>query len=331
MAGQVVGEPMGEMWGADLAQLRSLAREFDAASQSLDNTVSQVTSVLAGVDWLGPSGDQFREEWDGHHAPALRLAATGLAEARITVERNADDQERTSEDYAGGGSVGGPAGGGISTQEAGGGGGGGTWNPEDDGFPEWFDEGLAGWANGLTAAGLGQDLINLIAKVGSGVDALSDLGPGGHMLDAFGKFFAVGSIVTGGLQAYDEWSEGDFYGGADGAITAGLGVAVLATAATPAGPFVAAGAAAWGAASLINGLVSDRPLSENLVNMSPVGLAWNAFSDKQFSEAVTDAGGWAWDRGTEAVSEIAEDAGDVFEAGGNMLKGAGNAIGGLFD
>ena len=210
---------MGEMWGADLAQLRNLAREFDAASQSLDNAVTEITSVLSGVDWLGPSGDQFREEWDGHHAPAMRLVATGLAEARTTVERNADQQDETSNDYAGGGSrrtwrrrnrhEGRPG-----SDQAGDG---GSGNPEDDGFPEWFDKAFGGWSNGLTAGGLGQDLINLIVKVGSGVDSLADLGAGGHMLDAFGKVFAVGSIVTGGLQAFDEWSEGDFYGGADGA------------------------------------------------------------------------------------------------------------------
>lgn len=320
---------MGEMWGADVGQLRALATEFDAASQSLDNTVSEVTSMLSSVEWLGPGGDQFREEWDGHHAPGLRAASTGLAEVRGILERNADAQEQTSGDYTSAGGVGpGPAGtGGIGTKA-----GEGTpaGNPEDQGFPEWFDDALGGWSNGLTAGGLGQDLFNWIVKTGTAVDSLADLGAGGHLLDAFGKVFAVAGIVTGGLQAFDEWSEGDFYGGADGAITAGLSVAVLATAATPAGPFVAGGAAIWGGLSLINGLVSDRPLSENLVNYSPVGMAWNAFSDKQFSEAVTDAGSWAWDRGADAAGGIADAAGDAFDAGGNMLKGAGKAIGGLF-
>lgn len=328
---------MGEVWGADIAQLRALAGEFEGAAQSLDTTVSEVTSMLSSVDWLGPGGDQFREEWDGHHAPAIRGVSGSLAEVRGVLERNADAQEQTSGDYSGAGvgsglggvgGLGGPGGpGGFGTMA-----GEGTLagNPEDQGFPEWFDKALGGWSNGLTAGGLGQDLFNWIVKTGTAVDSLADLGAGGHLLDAFGKVFAVGGIVTGGLQAFDEWSEGDFYGGADGAITAGLSVAVLATAATPAGPFVAGGAAVWGGLSLINGLVSDRPLSENLVNYSPVGMAWNAFSDKQFSEAVTDAGSWAWDRGTDAAGGIADAAGDAFDAGGNMLKGAGKAIGGLF-
>ena len=324
---------MGEVWGADLAQLRALAREFDTAAQTLDTAVGEVTSMLSSVDWLGPGGDQFRAEWDGHHAPTMRDVSSSLAEVRTKIERNADQQDETSNDYAGGtGGVGGGPGGGLPGDIGTMAGEGGSGNPEDEGFPEWFDKALGGWSNGLTAGGLGQDLFNWIVKTGTAVDSLADLGAGGHLLDAFGKVFAVGSIVTGGLQAFDEWSEGDFYGGADGAVTAGLGVAVLATAATPAGPFVAGAAAIWGGASLINGLVSDRPLTENLLNYaSPVGLAWNAFSDKQFSEAVTDAGGWAWDKGGDAVSGIADGAGEVFEAGGNMLKGAGSAIGGLFD
>jgi uncharacterized protein YukE len=297
---------MGEMWGADLAQLRNLAREFDAASHSLDNTVSQVTSMLDSVPWMGPSGDQFRAEWDGLHVPALRNASTGLAEARSTVERNADDQERTSEDYAGGG-TGGPAGGGIDPKDAGGGGGGGSWGSEDDG--NWAQTVLdvvedANW--GATVAGLFHNAAELATRWTHGIWGVADALPGGWggAIGAAGKAFAWGSVAFGAWQMGEGLAKGDYWKVGDGAMGVALGAGGLLVAA---------------------GLVSN-PIGWTILG---VGAAW-AIADLAIDGNITEAAWkgagkaaeWVGDTAGDIAEGVSDVAGDVLDAGGDLIDGA---------
>lgn len=299
---------MGEMWGADLEQLRTLAREFDAASQSLDNTISEVTSVLSSVDWLGPSGDQFREEWDGHHVPALRATADGLAGARSAVERNADAQEQTSGDYAGGGPGGGSGGGagafaGASASGtgtlSGGGGDGGNWA---DTVLDVVGE--ANWA--ATIGGLVQNGVELGARWGQGIWGVADALPGGWggAIGTAGKAFAWGSVAFGAFQMGQGIGSGDYWMAGDGAISAGLGVGGLLVAAglvsNPVGWAILGAGAAWA----VTDLLVDGNITEG---------AWNAASD---------AAGWVGDTAGDIAGGVADAAGDVLDAGGDLIDGA---------
>lgn len=300
---------MGEMWGADLDQLRTLARQFDAASQTLDNAVGEVTSMLSSVDWLGPGGDQFRAEWDGHHAPAMRNASTSLAEARTTIERNADQQEETSNDYAGAGT---PPGGDSQSPPR-------TLNGEES----WLESLVSGigeaswWA---TLGGVGQFGVDLASRFATGVWGLTDNVPGvGGAIGAAGKFFAGASIAFGAFQFGQGIGSGDYWMAGDGAITAGFGAAGLLVAAglvsNPVGWAILGAGAVWA----ISDLLIDGNVTETI---------WNG---------ATDAAGWVWDKGGDVVSgaaDLAGDladgaadlAGDVLDAGGDLLGDAGDAV-----
>lgn len=288
---------MGEMWGADVAELRALAREFGAAAQSLDNTVSEVSSMLSSVGWMGPSGDQFRDEWDGMHAPSLRLASTDLAEARTKIERNADQQEETSNDYGGGG----PAAGGWPGAT-------GTGTASADADGNWAQSvldavGEASWW--ATLGGVGQFGIDLASRFATGVWGLADNVPSvGGAIGAAGKFFAGASIAFGAFQFGQGIGSGDYWMAGDGAITAGFGAAGLLVAAglvsNPVGWAILGAGAVWA----ISDLLIDGNVTETI---------WNG---------ATDAAGWVWDKGGDVVSGAA----DLADAGGELLSDAGDAV-----
>jgi uncharacterized protein YukE len=107
---------MGELWGADIVQLRALATTMRDNTQTLETARAQVDALMDSVDWFGPSGDQFRAEWTGLHRAHMTAAIETLVQAGDTLDRNADSQERTSEDAGIAGAGG--TGGGTSTTAA---------------------------------------------------------------------------------------------------------------------------------------------------------------------------------------------------------------------
>lgn len=302
----------GNLYGADIEALRQLADRIAQGGESLGGVVGVVESAMPEPDqWNGPDAEQFRDEWTGSHAPALQAAAQALAEAAETARTNADDQEETSE--SGGGIGGGP-------WPGPGGPWGGTSSPGDwrdlipdlsDGFRDLIDlEGLVSTYGGVAA--------DLLERFGSG--GWSDFGKGA------GKVFAAAGLLTGGYQFIDsgldflrEGGSQNLYSSGDGAVTAILAGGTLFGG--PAAPAFAVAGLVWGGASIINSLVSDRPLTQNLLDYaSPVGLVYNAFSDSQFSEDVADLA-------DSAVDTAGDIAGDVVDAGGDLIEGAGDLLG----
>ena len=84
------------MYGADVAQLRELARQFDSCASRLDNDRMTVGSAIQISAWVGPVAVRFRHEWDSAHSRRVHAAAERLRDAAATLRSNADDQERTS-------------------------------------------------------------------------------------------------------------------------------------------------------------------------------------------------------------------------------------------
>lgn len=84
------------IWGADIAQLKTLGTKLQAGSSEIDNQKSLLTKVLAGTEWRGPDADKFRSEWDGQHVAALTKVAQALQEASRLAGRNATEQESAS-------------------------------------------------------------------------------------------------------------------------------------------------------------------------------------------------------------------------------------------
>lgn len=105
----------GNFYGADVAQLRQLAKEMDRSAGKLTQLGQMLGSIIAGAPWKGSDGERFRHEWNSSHLKMLRSTAAGMQEASRTLRKNADEQAAAS--TGGGGSGSGPGGPGSSAAQ----------------------------------------------------------------------------------------------------------------------------------------------------------------------------------------------------------------------
>lgn len=103
----------GNFYGADVAQLRQLAKDLAKGASRLEQLGQQLGGSIASSPWKGNDGERFRSDWNGSHAQAIRAAAAGIHSASKALLQNADQQDRASSGSTGGG-AGGPGSGGNS-------------------------------------------------------------------------------------------------------------------------------------------------------------------------------------------------------------------------
>ncbi|MFC8040116.1 hypothetical protein ACFUOZ_12240 [Paenarthrobacter sp. NPDC057355] len=97
----------GSFWGADVAQLRTLAQQFSSASEQLLQQSSLLTNQINNnPTWKGNDASAFRSDWNGNHRAQLMQSASFLKKASKDLLANATEQERSSD--AAPGSGGGP-------------------------------------------------------------------------------------------------------------------------------------------------------------------------------------------------------------------------------
>ena len=102
---------MSEMLGADVEELRALARDFSGNSQKL----AQAQKLLDGAvnqlqrSWQGPDAQRFAAQWRGQHRGVIARTATMLDETATKLNTNAREQEQASSVASLGGSPGLPS------------------------------------------------------------------------------------------------------------------------------------------------------------------------------------------------------------------------------
>lgn len=84
------------LYGADVAELRQLARSLDSASSQLRSITSTLGSAIQTRAWHGRDADMFRSDWGGTHEPLLQRTLAELSRASQVLIANALDQEQTS-------------------------------------------------------------------------------------------------------------------------------------------------------------------------------------------------------------------------------------------
>lgn len=92
---------MTGMYGADVAQLRTLAQQFDRKAQQLDANRMTVGNAIQISAWFGPFSVRFRHQWDSNYSRRVHDAAERLRHAANDLRRNADEQDRASTAGAG--------------------------------------------------------------------------------------------------------------------------------------------------------------------------------------------------------------------------------------
>lgn len=83
--------------GADVAELRRLARTLAQGGEQLSGIRASLSVTVGQSAWVGPDGADFTALWHSTLAPRLQSASVLLAAANETVQRNADEQDETSQ------------------------------------------------------------------------------------------------------------------------------------------------------------------------------------------------------------------------------------------
>ncbi|RAM35981.1 hypothetical protein DBZ45_17685 [Arthrobacter globiformis] len=96
------------MWGADVAQLRTLAQQFGNVSDHLMQTSLQLTNQINNTpSWKGNDATQFRSDWNGNHRALIQRTVRALKDESRKLLDNANEQEKASDaaQGAGGGPI----------------------------------------------------------------------------------------------------------------------------------------------------------------------------------------------------------------------------------
>ncbi len=92
---------MSTMVGMNLTTMRELARSFQERSNDLNQCTLRVDRLSRNVDWLGRDAENFRSEWRTMRQQLL-TAGQALVTLHDLLKAQVDEQERTSNEYAGG-------------------------------------------------------------------------------------------------------------------------------------------------------------------------------------------------------------------------------------
>ena len=99
----------GNLWGADVAQLRTLAQQFGKTSETLLQQSTTLTSAINGnTSWKGADGARFTSEWNGSHRALIQKTALALKEESKRLMTHAEQQEKASNNGSGSGAPGTP-------------------------------------------------------------------------------------------------------------------------------------------------------------------------------------------------------------------------------
>jgi hypothetical protein len=87
----------GNVWGADVAQLRTLAQQFSKTADLLQQQSTQLSGQINNSPaWKGRDAEHFRSDWNGNHRTLLQKTATRLKQESKLLLKNAEEQEKTS-------------------------------------------------------------------------------------------------------------------------------------------------------------------------------------------------------------------------------------------
>lgn len=139
----------GNLWGADVAQLRTLAQQFGKTSETLLQQSTTLTSAINGnTSWKGADGARFKSEWNGNHRALIQKTALALNEESKRLMTHAEQQEKASNNGSGSGAPGAP---------------GGSGRRDNPWGPDWFADPDSPFRDGWDIYGLTKALPNLRA------------------------------------------------------------------------------------------------------------------------------------------------------------------------
>lgn len=87
---------MPGFYGADIGQLRALAKSMAQQSERMTSLSSELGQLLSRVPWKGHDAATFRTAWEAEHRPMLKRVAADLQTQAQHLTLNADQQAQAS-------------------------------------------------------------------------------------------------------------------------------------------------------------------------------------------------------------------------------------------
>lgn len=85
------------MIGADVAELRKLADQFNNAADQIQQITTRLTAQInSTAAWQGNDAGRFKSTWNGTHRAQLASSMTALHDGAKSLVRNANEQEQAS-------------------------------------------------------------------------------------------------------------------------------------------------------------------------------------------------------------------------------------------
>jgi uncharacterized protein YukE len=314
------GGGVSTMIGADVAELRALAADFDSKASVLRTMESQLTWRIHSSPWHGADVSRFQHDWNSNHRRAITSTAATITEAARVLRANADQQELASAANFTGrvpsvGKFMSPPPGVVGRGDAAAGG-------RDE---SWIQHALkaVGTTVGIADAVVGSgELVEYIkdVKVAGFIqkagEPLGMLGKVGAWLGPVGAIFDIAEM-------HEDAQAGDGWGMALSGSSAALGTlawgATMFAAIGVGGVVMATAAPILGAAALVVGIGS-------LVyhEREAIGKAAGAVG-----AAVAKAGEWAAGKALDLGHAAVQVGGNAIRAGTEAVKDAGAVVGGI--
>lgn len=87
----------GNVWGADVAQLRTLAQQFSRTADLLQQQSTKLSGQINNSPaWKGQDAEHFRSDWNGNHRALLQKTAARLKQESKLLLTNAEEQDKAS-------------------------------------------------------------------------------------------------------------------------------------------------------------------------------------------------------------------------------------------
>ncbi|KUM40754.1 C2 family cysteine protease [Arthrobacter sp. EpRS71] len=92
---------MPGFYGADIAQLRALAKTMSRHSERMSSLSMELGNLINNARWDGRDAVMFRASWDSEHRPMLKKISSELQNQAKALIRNADEQDKSSSGSSG--------------------------------------------------------------------------------------------------------------------------------------------------------------------------------------------------------------------------------------
>ncbi|NQX16049.1 WXG100 family type VII secretion target [Rathayibacter sp. VKM Ac-2857] len=300
-----------------MAELRSLARQLQSASDRLDGARQRIGSGIRISAWVGPVAVRFRMMWDSEYSRQVQNASDALERIAGEILRNAVEQERAS---APDGGAGGPSG--IRLPP------GNIWRGGDGLIPvpgrltpgsHWTLESLKGI---LESLGLVESAVSVLewARILQETQLIRGstfTGP------ALGKFLLPVGAVLSIIGTAEAIEKGDVVGalleGGSGAVSTGLGVAAVVVGGTAA---VGLGVVGAGVVALVGVISVGLPFSPEMQDAAYRQAVRDRFGPGVDADALTNGQAETMRRRYEGVLGVPSMISDTMRASGEPARKA---------